>query len=480
MTGLTEIDLNNFEFAVVGSELDKTGAFSCSDSRLSQLQQNIYRSQEGNMLSVPTDCPQRERAGYTGDMQVYAPTAFFNMDMRAFMDKWLANVRIEQQEDGQIPNVVPRIDSNKYIDGEDNPCISSAGWADACIIIPYRMYQAYGDKRVLQDNYAMMQSWLGYVAQQAAIIEGDVSAMTAEERERKQYLWTAGFNLGDWLTPSIIKATGNPMETAFQTKEYVSTAVYAYVTELMVKIAEVLEDTEAKQHYEELNAKIRNAFAAEYVDENGLLPVRLQGIYALALKMKLIPEALQEKSAAQLAELIKENDYCLDTGFISGPFLLDVLVEHGYSELAYKILFQTKAPSWLYQVDKGATTIWENWYAIGEDGTRQKFSYNHFAFGCVGDFMYRHLLGLNPDAPGYQIIRISPDFNCGLNEVEGELQSPYGKIAVHWKRDNEKVELNIETPPNTEGVVKIQNFEEYFGNGQNQFMIPLDVLSDNK
>lgn len=440
--------LLDFTVHFIGTKLEKTGDFTCSNELLTKLQENIFRSQQGNMLYIPTDCPQRERQGWTGDMQVYLPTACFNMDMESFLRSWLYGMRLEQRDDGQIPNVIPHIPSNGYISFTGDDETSSAAWGDACVIIPWQLYRAYGDKAILAENYEMMSSWLSYVRKSAA--EGRPEGyddMSYEQKVRQSYLWNTGFHFGDWLIPSLTKSGEPPTMGAFKTKELVATAMFAYSAELLSCAASELGKEEDAAKYRNLNEKIRRAFAEEYVLENGRLTSEFQGTYVLALRMGLVPVNKREAALNRLVELIEENGDCLDTGFVSTPFLLDVLYEGGRADVAWKILFQTKCPSWLYEVKNGATTIWESWYGISEDGKRGHMSYNHFSFGCVGDFIYRRILGLTAAAPGYKKVRISPDYSCGLTHAKGSFETVFGQIKIQWKLENGMPILEYELPP---------------------------------
>lgn len=466
--GITEEDLKDIEVCVLGTDLQITGKFECSDSRINQLQANILRSQQGNMLSIPTDCPQRERAGWTGDMQVYSPTACFNMDMLSFLDKWLINMRYEQLSDGQIPNIIPLMDSDKYMRNNDSEHICSAAWGDACIIIPHVLYHKYGNKKILLDNYEMIEKWMKYVEKQASTsFIKPVEEYTKEELECQKYLWNTEFHFGDWLYPSASgNGVGNPVNSAVTSKEYVASAMFAYTSKLMSEICEVLGKKENKKYYQKLHENICKAYAKTYIDEEGKLPVNIQGLYVLALQMGLYPEEKKAMGINHLVQLIHENDDCLDTGFASIGFLLDVLYENGYKDLAYKLLFQTKCPSWLYEVEMGATTIWESWSAITPDGYRTNSSYNHFSFGCVGDFIYRRIGGLYEEEVGYKRVRIEPDINCGLSEAKLSYNSVYGMIKIVWKTLNDKVYLDIELPVNVTGVLKIKNIEQEISSGK--------------
>ena len=430
------ISIEHFTGVVLASDLRATGRFECSDARINQLQANIVWSQRGNMLSIPTDCPQRERAGWTGDIQVFAPTACFNMEVYTFLRRWMRNLMKDQQPDGQVPITVPYPisyqDFSRALSGTD----SSAGWSDAVVIVPWVLFQRYGDIRILEETYAAMTRWLEYVAQAA-----------------QQFLWNTGFHFGDWLTPSVSIdfKTGNVdmMQSAVATKALTPSFFYAHTTGLMARIAAVLNKTEDQHYYAKLNRHIREAFAREHIDEHGRLTPDLQGMYVLALQMEMAPEALQETLIARLEELIEANDGKLDTGFLSVPFIMDVLCQFGREDVAYRLLYQTRCPSWLYEVDRGATTIWEAWQAVLPDGRVTNVSFNHYAFGCIGDWLYRHVAGLDQNQPGYRHSVIHPHPDDRLTYALAQYQSVYGEIVTHWQKKNGRLELRVKIPPNT-------------------------------
>ncbi len=461
VTGLSSISPEDFTICVLESPLDRTGSFTCSDPRLNQLQENIIRSQQGNMVCIPTDCPQRERAGWTGDMEIYGPTATFNMDVQAFLRRWLYDMRKEQLADGQIPHVIPQIDSNKYMEQAPAPKhVSSAGWADACILVPLALYKAYGDKSFLKENYSMMKGWMQYIKDNA----GDDFSN-----------WVQLFHFGDWLIPSIMAEYHNPIITALNTKEEVALAYLAYDADCMTEIAEILDLSEDATEYLLLSKRVRDVFSKKYVSENGLMRQPLQGLYVLALGLKLLT-AEQEKGALDnLLGLIKESNYTLDTGFLSVPFLLNTLCQYGANDVAYKILYQDDTPGWLYAVKLGATTIWENWAAILPDGTPTETSLNHFAFGCVGDFLYKQIGGLLQDDAGYKKIRIMPDYACGLDWAETSYDSIHGKIIIKWMKANDEIKLHVQLPPNTSGIIHLNNKQLEIGNGKYDFTFSLNA-----
>ena len=454
LSGFADVRAEDFTVRVLGTDLERTGSFSCTDKDLTRLAENIFRSQQGNMLSIPTDCPQRERAGWLGDLQVFAPTACFNQDMRAFLEKWLTGMRAEQAPDGQVPDVVPWIPSNKLINGDR---ISSAGWGDACIIVPWRLYEAYGDVSVLRDNLEMMERWMAYVARASASTPNPC-------------IWDAGFHYGDWLVPSLREVEG-PMETAERTKAPVATAMRIYSCELMARIYEVLDRGGDAVRMRAVADEIRAAFSAAFVAADGRMTPDMQGCYVLALAMRAVEGEKRAGCARRLVELIHQNGDCLDVGFLSVPFLLDVLDTCGEHELARAVLAQHKAPSWLYAVDRGATTIWENWCAIRPDGTPTDSSYNHFAFGCVGDYLYRTVGGLDLAAPGGAQLRIAPDVRMGVLGADTVRETPFGRVSVSWRIRGTCVVIDTALPPETCGTVCVGAVERAVGSGRTQVVV---------
>lgn len=458
----------DFKGIAIGSDLAVTGSFHTSDSRINQLQSNILWSQRSNLLSIPMDCPQRERAGWTGDVWVYGETCCYNQNCLNFFKQWLRSVRDEQFEDGLVPIVVP------YIKGYRAPQISawgthtSAGWGDVIVALPWALYQAYGDKSVLEENYEAMQKWMGYVQREAESGVHLKEGAGADAEKRQKYLWNTNFHFGDWLYPSCKDENGKSdmMRSAYSTKELTATAIYANSTGTMADISRALGKIKEAEKYEELNQNIRQAFVEEYIDDAGRVEQDLQGLYVLALAMGLVPEDKKKQAAGHLARKVAENQNCLDTGFMSIKFLMDVLTEHGLVEQAREILFQENAPSWLYEVQHGATTIWETWTSILPDKTPTNYSYNHYAFGCVGDWMYKNILGIQKLSPGYKEILIKPDFGFGFEEVEGSFSSVYGEIHVRLHKDKEAWMIDVQIPANTTAYLKLPGQERIrMGNG---------------
>ena len=473
-----EASADQFCIHAVSSLMEDIGHFSTSDERINRLQQNIWWSQVANTISIPTDCPQREKAGWTGDIMAYAPTMCFLRNADAFLTSWMANVRVEQRDNGAVPVIVPYLKAYEIFINESQKSDTCCGWGDAVIVVPWSVYQAYGDKRILEENYEAMNHWMDYIRNRAEHHHPEEYENWDEEHKaRSRYLWNTDFHYGDWLIPSVV--LGNPdgsamMETAYATMGIVAPAYYAFSAAMMKKVADTLGYKEDAAYYQDLYQKIREAFIAEYVHEDGTLDADFQGIYVIALKNGLVPEAIRPKMVAHLCDLIEKNNGCLDTGFLSILFLMDVLCENGKRDVAYQLMFQTKCPSWLYEVEKGATTIWESWGATAEDDTVSTYSYNHYAFGCVGEWMYREMGGLQAAAPGYKKIRVAPAWDCGLSWARVVEETPYGTASVVWEKDSDRKYLHVQIPPNTTAeIVLDENQIETVGSGDYTYEIEL-------
>lgn len=466
LTGFSDgIRLEDFTAVVTASDLPITGAFESSDARLNRLHENVVWSQRGNFLSIPTDCPQRERYGWTGDLQIFAPTAATNMSVGPFLSRWLRIVRDDQLADGRIVNISPippQLDflmhrpAPKYSD----PILllaSSAGWGDAIAIVPHVLHQRYGDRRVLEENWQAMQRWVEYQIRtsESGLPERlDGAELTDDERARHRFLWNNEPHFGDWLAPSTLRGPdASQMNAPRRSGEVVGSLFHAHTLDIVAEIADVLGRGEDAERYRRRAADVRGAFAAEYIDADGRIMGDLQGVYVLALAFDAVPEALHERVVENLVALIHDAGDHLDTGFVSVPFLLDVLCDNGHRDLALRLLWQDTAPSWLHEVDRGATTIWEGWEAITPDGTVTDLSFNHYAFGCVDDWMYRRLAGIRVVSPGFRESLIEPDFSPGLTSVRASVQTPYGELTSQWHRDGDRVELDVVVPPGTTSTI---------------------------
>ena len=461
------------------SDLPETGTFACSDPLINRLQQNILWSQKSNVLEIPTDCPTRERTGWTGDVQVFARAGSFLMQTAGFLSKWLQDLAAEQTADGQVANLVPspqRARPGKAVrvpwitrtvpyPGKSFP--GSAGWGDAAVIVPWTLYQCYGDQRVLEQQYASMKAWVEYMRKQAKKQPwirriNPLSGSNQEKRSRQPYLWDTGFQFGEWLEPdeSLFgpKMILGILKRMLFSATLVATAYFANSTHLLAEIARVLGKDDDAREYEALHRRIKEAYRAVFIHQDGRIRPGKQASYVRALAFDLVPPALQRAAVDHLVRLIKENDDHLGTGFLSTPFLCHVLSENGQLEVAYALLKQDTIPSWLYEVKKGATTIWEVWDGIGGDGT-PKGSLNHYAKGAVGSWLYQVVAGIELGTPGYKHIRFRPRPGGGLTAASARYHSLYGEIASSWQMRDGTFTLTITVPANTTATVFLPGAE---------------------
>ncbi|MGN6198435.1 family 78 glycoside hydrolase catalytic domain [Humibacter sp.] len=457
----------DFTAVVIANDLEQTASFASSDARLDRLVENTVWSQRSNFLAVPTDCPQRERAGWTGDLQIFAPTAATLMGVAAFLDRWLANVRIDQKaHDGVVPIIVPlppAMDDPEPVSDDDLFNIrAAAGWGDAITIAPSALYRHYGDIRFLADNLEAMRAWVDHQTASAAevlprrLADAD---LTDEQRANHALLWNGPLNFGDWLAPSTLEGGEDEfqamMKAPLLTAELTGPLFQILSLDLLAASASELGENELADACHEHAGKVRAAFAAEYVEADGRIHPDLQGIYVLALAFDAVPADRRQAVVDRLVELIHEAGDHLDTGFVSVPYLLDVLWENGHRDLARTLLHQDTAPSWLYEVDHGATTIWEAWHAVHEDGTVDRVSMNHYAFGCVVDWMMRRVAGIELVEPGYRSTRIAPDLDGRLDRCEAHVDTPYGRLAVEWNRQDDAAWITVTVPVGVTAEVEL-------------------------
>ncbi|MBC7689485.1 MAG: family 78 glycoside hydrolase catalytic domain [Aquabacterium sp.] len=466
ITGFTgTIKPEDFTAVALYSDMPETGNFTCSNPLLNQLQHNIQWGQKGNFLDVPTDCPQRdERLGWTGDAQVFSRTAAYNMQVENFFGKWLKDIAADQLPNGSVPYVVPNV--------LGAGAAGSAGWADAATIIPWNMYLCYGDKKILEQQYASMKAWVGYMQQQS-----------------RNDLWNTGFHFGDWLfyRPN----DDNDGKSAITDKYLIAQCFYAQSTQLVINAAKVLGNNQDVDKYIILLDKIKAAFLKEYVTPTGRLVSASQTAYVLALQFDMLPESLRAQAAERLVQNIKDYNNHLTTGFLGTPHLCHVLTRFGYTGMAYTLLLQETYPSWLYPVKMGATTIWERWDGQKPDSSFQTpgmNSFNHYSYGAIGDWMYRVIAGIDTydDAPGYKHIKIMPHLGGNLSYANADLQTGYGMVRSHWKLEKSSLILDVEVPANTTATLYIPATENEIIKeggqllGQDKNMMISQTLNDYK
>ncbi|MCF7561530.1 glycoside hydrolase family 78 protein [Sabulilitoribacter multivorans] len=421
------------------SDFGAKGTFTSSHEKLNQLQENITWGLRGNFFDIPTDCPQRdERLGWTGDAQVIAPTALFNYDTHAFWTAWLQSLRENQSEhkNGLVPFIVPDVLQNKN---------GGSGWGDACVIIPWDIYNITGDITVLEESYESAKKWVGYYQSKV---------------NDKAYI-PIMHSFGDWLQPYPSKTLkkGNRGDTP---KELISTAYFAHSAHLISKIAGVLGKINDEKKYKDLYKAAANAFENEFFDENARFKQdrQTQTSYLLGIYFDLFKPETKLKAQKYLLEEIKNADYHLGTGFLGTPILPKVLDDMGEIDLMYKILFKETYPSWFYSINQGATTMWERWnsYSKSEGYNPQSMnSLNHYAYGAIGQWMYERIAGIAPLESGYKKIRIAPIPNEKLTSASASVNTPYGKASSSWEIEDDSFNLDVVIPPNTTAEIHIPN-----------------------
>ena len=437
----------DFTAYALHSDMAVTGEFECSNSDINQLQHNIVWGMKGNFLDVPTDCPQRdERLGWTGDAQIFCRTATFLKDTYTFFSKWLRDVEADQTEEGGVPHVVPDIligksSADRLMKDGDH---SAAAWADVAVIMPWTLYLAYGDTAVIERQYDSMKAWIGFMKEHAV---GNI--------------WNYKLQFGDWVAldaeeGSYFGATPNDLTC---------TAYYAYSTRLFVKMAEIIGRHEDAEEYRKLYNEIADTYQKTFFDENGHMNVQTQTAQIVSLYFDLVPEEYRQNVVDDLLKLLEKENGHLVTGFVGTPYFCHALSQNGHTKEAYELLLKDDFPSWLYQVRMGATTIWEHWDGMKPDGTMwspDMNSFNHYAYGAVGEWLYRAAAGIECDEtqPGYKHSIIAPHPGGGLDYVNSSYESVYGKIVSNWKADGKKVTLHIEVPCNTTASVFPYNAAE--------------------
>ena len=420
---------------VCHSDMERTGWFECSDERVNQLHRNIVWGMRGNFLDVPTDCPQRdERLGWTGDIQVFSPTAGFLYDTAGFLASWLADLAADQYDNGVVPFVVP--DALGYK-------LGAAAWGDAATIVPWVVHRHSGDVGVLETQYPSMRAWVDFVVEMAG----------------QNRLWDDGFQFGDWLDPHA--PAGNPFDGRTDV-HLVASAYLCRSLDIVAESARLLGHDDDAERYRSLAGEVRAAFLREYVTPNGRVASDSQTAYALALEFDLLPgDAERERAGRRLVELVEKAGHKIATGFVGTPIVCDALCRAGAVSTAYQLLLQTESPSWLHPVELGATTIWERWDGLLPDGrinpyAMQMNSFNHYALGAIGDWLHRRVGGLAPAAPGHRRIRIAPVVDRaegGLTWATSRHRTPYGMAESAWRLRGDTFELSAIVPPNTTATV---------------------------
>ena len=474
ISGIKPEDILELKGIALYSDIKQIGLFECSNPDLNRLQNNILWSTKSNFVDIPTDCPQRdERQGWTGDIALFVDTASFNFDTKKFLNKWLKDLRSEQGPNGEIPFVIPRRGGD-----ETTPSMLTSTWGDSCILVPWAIYQSTGDESVLEENYEAMDRYMRGVEGCAAMTQGTYP---------NNRIWDFPFHFGDWCAPY-----GHPGMWLAK-GPWVGTACWAYSCGLMEKICLILADqaetnpvgneenrtasvaacvkpciTSGKDRqdcaealkarskaYAALKEEITDEFFRTFMEDDTKLKEEFQTGYVLPLYFEMGTKEQKAQMADHLCRLLEENDWKINTGFQSTPFILFALADNGKVDEAYRLLLQDEAPSWLYQVKMGATTTWEQWDSVQKDGSIKESSLNHYAYGAVGDFLYRRIAGLEPIEAGYKTFRVAPQIGGGLEWVKCSHVSPYGEIRLKWHisedgEDTKTFYLELDVPVTTE------------------------------
>ncbi len=426
---------------VVHTDLERRGGFQCDVERLNRLHDAAVWSLRDNACDIPTDCPHRERAGWTGDWQLYVPTASFLYDVAGFSRKWLRDVAVGQWPDGTVGNMapMPRAERTGFLERLNG----SAGWGDAVVLVPWELFSEYGDTDVLDEMWPVMVAWLGRAERMAATgRHPDRVSRAAGAAPHERFLWDTGFHWGEWLEPGA-EPTDFPAFMAAD-KADVATAYFAWSADHLARVAAVLGRAADATRYARLSRRVVAAWRAEFVRAGRVEP-RTQANLVRALRFGLVPEDLRQPAADDLAALVVAADTHLATGFLATPDLLPVLADNGHLDLAYDLLLQDSAPSWLAMVDRGATTMWERWDGVDEHGTPHE-SLNHYSKGAVISFLHRYVAGLERLAPTWRRFRVRPRPGGGVRRASAYHETPHGTAAVEWRLGDE-LELTVTVPP---------------------------------
>lgn len=471
---------DDVEGVVLSSDLAATGSFDCSDQRLVQLHTNIGWSLRGNFVDTPTDCPTRERSGWTGDIQVFGPTATTYVDAQPYLRRYLRNLAAEQLPDGRVPHIVPtetsqfsrrqpvEIGQRLLADAH----AESTGWGDVAVLLPWTLYQYYGDRDVLERQYPSMTAWVDQLARRARAKRSLGRRLRGRGRpEIDGFVLDTGYNWGEWLRPGDSLA-GEIVTTALRRgMAVVATAYLEHSARTLSAAAAALGRDDDAAHYRQLADSTRAAWRATFLGPDGVIGTDRQDDYVRALAFNLLEEHERPAAVARLVGLIEQAGDHLGTGFLSTPMLLPALVDGGRPDVAWRLLLQTSSPSWLHQVERGATTTWETWEGYTPEG-RAISSHNHYAFGTVARFLVERVAGVAPAEPGYRVIDVDPLVGGGLTHASASVQTPYGPASAGWRLDGDEVEVEVEVPVGTTARLRLGGGTTYLSAGRHSLRNP--------
>lgn len=467
--GICKEDLA-LEAVALYSDMQQIGDFSCSNELVNKLQNAICWGAKSNFVDIPTDCPQRdERMGWTGDIAVFAPTAAFNFDTSRFLEKWLLDVKAEQRHGGGIPMVVP----NSFVPMQWELMIPMAvdHWGDACVWVPWAQYQARGDIRILKEMYPTMKKYV-----QACKFWAELFSIGKQRR-----IWKLLHHYGDWCAPNV-----NLMGWMKKGK-WTATAALARTSKNLAKIAEILGEKEESVYYEKLSEETKEAYRSILMDQDCKIKPEFQTGYVLPLHYQMLNALDAKKAAKNLVRLVRENKYHIATGFPGTPYILFALADNGYEKEAYEMLLTDTCPSWLYEVKAHGTTIWERWDALREDGTcntgdddgtNGMVSFNHYASGSVGAFLYQKVAGIKPIEAGYKRFYIAPLPGGNLEFAKACIETPYGEIKSEWSIQKDRFTIDFKVPAGTRCVLELPNGEvREYGSGEYKEQVIIEELA---
>ncbi|WP_105566165.1 glycoside hydrolase family 78 protein [Microbacterium halophytorum] len=439
--GLDQIRPGDVVARVMHTDMRRTGRFHSSNDDLNRLHENVLWGMRGNFVSIPTDCPQRdERLGWTGDIQVFAPTASYLYDCSGFLESWLRDVAVEQLDDGTVPWFVPVIPGGPTWE----PIETGAVWGDVAVLTPLTVHERFGDARILAEQYDSAKAWVERMIREAGAAR----------------VWRSGHQLGDWLDPA---APPEDPAAGLTDRYLVAQAHFAHTTRRMAELATIVGRTAEAERYTRVAGEARDAFRAEYVLPDGRLTSDAQTAYALAIRFGLLSASEARSAGARLAELVREAGNRIATGFAGTPVISDALTETGHLDAAYDLLLETECPSWLYTVRQGGTTIWERWDSMLPDGSinpGEMTSFNHYALGSVADWMHRVIGGLSPAAPAYRRVVWAPQPGGGLEHADVSFDSPYGRIEGSWRRVDGGIAYRLSVPTGVDAEVRLPGVEQ--------------------
>lgn len=455
-----ELRDGDVEAVVIHTGMRRTGWFESSNDGLDRLHSNVVWSMRDNFVDLPTDCPQRdERVGWTGDIQVFAPTALRLFAAHGTLTGWLRDLAVEQADQGHVPNFVPWVECGF-------PNFPTAAWGDAAVIVPWEMYRNDGDIRILSDQYPSMRAWVDLV----------------DELTDHTGLWNTGFQLGDWLDPTAPPEDPGKSHTD---KYLVATAYHVRTARIVADAAALLGEEADAAHYRGVAERASRAFQDEFLSDSGRVVSDTPTSIAVALVFELFENEEQVRRAgSRLQELVGAGGFHISTGFVGTPIICDALVRAGSMDYAYHLLLQDELPSWLYPVSMGATTIWERWDSMLPDGSinpGDMTSFNHYALGAVADFLHRVVAGLAADAPGWERIRFEPQPGGRLEHASARYDSVRGTASIAWRRDGERLSIDVEVPAASIGVLVLPGSAEEIpvGPGRHSFTTTFRAVEDD-